>query len=348
MSFANTIYLVLVLALVPILWWGHRRRKNVGHTQVGLHKNVTAKPIIGWIILATITLMWIGFCIAMAGPRQTMFSDTQTAEARDIVIMVDTSGSMTTALQLKDQQDFVQTGAPGQSGAPAQPGTPAPTNSQSDQKTPTRANAARMGVQMFVEQRKGDRMALLLFDDQVYEACLFTFSQNILEKKVPLIDQYQGGGTNFDGPNDNNPNSKIGAIQGAIDFFKANGQSKSRVLIMVTDGEDSISDKRFGELAQQIKDLDIHMYTLGVGESWTQGQMVDLRKFTEAVGGKVFIVGNAQALNDGFAEINRIEKSKIVVERLIDYKPLYWLVLIPVAGLLMIFLFACMLVREED
>ncbi len=47
MSFANPIYLALVLALVPILWFGWRRRNTVGHTQVQIHGNIRAIPLIG-------------------------------------------------------------------------------------------------------------------------------------------------------------------------------------------------------------------------------------------------------------------------------------------------------------
>ncbi len=236
-------------------------------------------------------LLWTSFSIGIAGPRLTQYSDKETVDTREIVIMVDTSGSMTTPLQNRDQQDFVQ-----QSG-----GTPKPDTAQADQRPATRANAARMGVKMFVDSRQGDRIALLLFDDQVYQACTFTGDLRILNKKLPLIDQYQGGGTNFDGPNPDNPNSNIGAIQGAINHFHEAGRgTKAPILIMVTDGEDSINAKRFVELGEQIKAMGIHMYVLGVGESWTNGTQVDLRRFAEEVGGKVFLVGNVQAMRDGF------------------------------------------------
>jgi hypothetical protein len=76
--------------------------------------------------------------------------------------------------------------------------------------------------------------------------------------------------------------------------------------------------------------------------------MVDLRKFTEEEGGKVFIIGDPQAMKDGFAEINKLEKSKIVIERTSDFKPLYWMVLYPAAGFLLLFLGIAAIVREED
>jgi Ca-activated chloride channel family protein len=344
MNFANPQLLWLILAVVPILWLGRFRRKTVGHTQVDIHKNVRSTPFWAWVPPVLVTSFWVALCVGMAEPRQITYTDKQTVDAREFVIMVDTSGSMTTQLQDKSQQDFVKDqAAPG--------AVPAP-----DAKPATRATAARDGVKLFVDSRaqliaqrgKGDRVSLLLFDDEVYTACPFVFDMSIISKKLFMIDGYQGGGTNFDGPNSDNQYSKVGAIQGAINYFKNKGQTKSRVLIMVTDGEDSISAKRFAELSQQIQDMGIHMYVLGVGESWTSGTEVDLRRFVEGVGGKVFLIGDVQAMRDGFAKINELETSKITIERFQGFKPLYWYFLIVGVILALAYRLACLLVREED
>ena len=346
MSFAHPYLAALVVLLVPILWLGPLRRKVVGHTQVGIHKNVRSTPLIGWIPTILLVAAWSLFCVGMMGPRLTTYTDKETIEARDIVIMVDVSGSMTTALQVKNQQDFVQQSESDDS-AGKSTDTTAQSATPSAPVTFTRATAARMGVKKFVDARNGDRVALLLFDDQVYNACTFTRDMKIMNKKLPLINQYQGGGTNFDGPNDDSPYSKVGAIQGAINYFKQSGQSKTKVLIMVTDGEDSINAKRFTELGAQLHDLGIHMYVLGVGESWTSGT-VDLHRFVDSVNGKVFIVGDAEAMRDGIAEINKLEKSQIVVERTQNYKPLYIYFLLAALSAALLYKLAAMMVREEE
>ena len=345
MSFAHPYLAALVVLLVPILWLGPLRRKVVGHTQVGIHKNVRSTPLIGWIATILLIAAWSLFCVGLMGPRLTTYTDKEIIEARDIVIMVDVSGSMNTALEVKNQQDFVQQ-------SESDDATAQPTYTAQDGKPPapvqfTRATAARMGVKKFVDARNGDRVALLLFDDQVYDACTFTRDMKIMDKKLPLIDQYQGGGTNFDGPDNDNPYSKVGAIQGAINYFKQSGQSKTKVLIMVTDGEDSINAKRFTELGAQLQEMGIHMYVLGVGESWVNGT-VDLHRFVDSVNGKVFIVGDVEAMRDGIAEIDKLEKSQIVVERTENFKPLYLYFLLAALGAAMLYKLAAMMVREEE
>ena len=222
------------------------------------------------------------------------------------MIMVDVSGSMNTALEVKNQQDFVQQ-------SESDDATAQPTYTAQDGKPPapvqfTRATAARMGVKKFVDARNGDRVALLLFDNQVYDACTFTRDMKIMDKKLPLIDQYQGGGTNFDGPDNDNPYSKVGAIQGAINYFKQSGQSKTKVLIMVTDGEDSINAKRFTELGAQLQEMGIHMYVLGVGESWVNGTVdfiASLTRSTERFSSSVTLKPCATVLQRSTSSRNR-------------------------------------------
>lgn len=343
MSFAFPLLLALVIALVPILWLGNRRRKTVGHTQVGIHKNVRSTPFIGWLPTLLTSAFWILLCVGIAGPRLATHEDRSFQDARDWVIMVDTSGSMTGVLQDKDQATFAEDPAAAQ----VNPGQP-----PAEKKPPTRANGARKGVKFFVDARaagaEGDRLALLLFDDQVYEACLFTADMRIMSKKLTMIDGYNGGGTNFEGPVDGNPNSKIGAIQGAVNYFNLEGESKTKVLILVTDGEDSISPKRMAELTAQVQELGIHVYALGVGEGWGNGKKTDLQTFTEGVKGKVFTIGDAGAMKSAFDEINTLEKSKIVVARTTGFFAIHWYFLIAAGIVMMLRGFVALIVREED
>jgi Mg-chelatase subunit ChlD len=351
MNFGTPIYLAALIALAPMVWFAGRRRKTVGHSQVDLHKNVGAIPFVGWIPTALLVLTWTMLCIGLAQPRLTQVTEKQTAQARDFVVLVDVSGSMSSALQDPAQQTFVGQQTPGQNGntapttdatgtTPGAPATPPPP--------PTRANAARQGVKLFVDQRSGDRVALLLFDDEVYYVWPLTSDLKTIDRKLYLIDKYNGGGTNFDGPNPDYPGSKVGGIQGAINHFKQLSDAKTKVLIMVTDGEDSISPKRYAELQAQMKQLGIHMYVLGVGESWGSGSKPDLQRFCEDLGGTVIPVGNAQAMRDGFATISRLEKSTVEIDRTTGFRELYQYFLYAALVLALLYKLSSALVREEE
>jgi len=350
MSFGSPIYLAALIALAPMVWLASRRRKSVGHSQVSLHKNVGSTPFVGWIPTVLLVLMWTALCIGLAQPRLTQVTEKQTTQSRDFVVLVDVSGSMSSALQDPAQQTFVgqQTGQNGTgapvNGAPTtpdgQPATPPPP--------PTRANAARQGVKIFIDARTGDRVALLLFDDEVYYVWPLTSDLKTINRKLFLIDKYNGGGTNFDGPNPDNPWSKVGGIQGAINHFKQLSDAKTKVLIMVTDGEDSISPKRFAELTAQMQQLGIKIYVLGVGESWGNGSTPDLQRFAEGLGGKVIPVGNAQAMRDGFATIDRLEKSTVEIDRVQGFRELYQYFLYGALVFALLYKLSSALVREDE
>lgn len=342
MSLASPICLLLLPAIIPMIWLANRRRKSVAHSQVDLQKNARSTPFFGWFPNLLLLLTWVLLCVAISRPETTAFTQKRTVMSRDFVIQVDVSGSMSTALQDPAQQAFVgQQGNNSQSGNP----TTAGSGTGTPPPQPTRANAARAGVKQFVEQREGDRVALLLFDDQVYFVWPLTSDLKTIEKKLPLIDQYNGGGTNFDGPSDSNQN--VGAIQGAINHFKEASESKTKVLIMVTDGEDNIDPKRFVQLSQQMHDLGIRIYVLGVGDSWTNGTTPDLQRFAEANGGTVIRVGNAQDMRDGFAKINALEKSQVQVEQIELHPDVYQYFLYAALVTAILFGLFAAFVREE-
>lgn len=344
MSFANPMLLVLLLAIVPILWLASKRRKSVGHPQVDMHKNLRGVPLAGWIPILLLVAFWSALVVGIARPRLTEHTEKQTIQSRDFVVVVDVSGSMSSALQDPAQQTFA-----GQQPGQTTGQTPnSPTTTPTDPpKPPTRANAAREGVRLFVKERNGDRVALMLFDDQVYYVWPLTTDLSVIDKKLPLIDQYNGGGTNFAGPDPDNSWSKRGGIQGAIDHFRDASTAKTKVLIMVTDGEDSMNPKRVEQLTQQMRELGIKIYVLGVGEGWVNGGTNDLRQFTENLGGKVIPVGDAQQMRDGFALISQLEKSQVVIERETGYREIYQYFLI--AGVIFgcLYLLSAALVRED-
>jgi len=298
-----------------------------------MHANLKSVPFFGWVSLGLVVVFWTAMVLAMARPQLPETHEKQTLETRDFIITVDISGSMGSTLSDPNQQNFAGDGS--QVGAQPDPsGTPTPA---------TRRAAAAKAIVLFVQQRQGDRVGLLLFDTSVYYAWPLTSDIQMIIKKAPLATT-SGGGTNFDGPSPSNTDT--GAIQGSINAFRQMSKANTKVLILITDGEDAINDQRFQELAAQIKDLGIHVYVLGVGEGWVNGTP-DLQKFVESVGGKVMVVGNTQQMQDGMNAINQLEKSKITVEKTQSNRDIYhWFLYAAIAAFLLYFLTA-LIVRED-
>lgn len=330
MSFAFPQMMALMLALVPILWFATRRRKALGHSQVSMHSNLRRIPLIGWIPNLLLILFWTALCLTLSRPLLQEITEKEAVQTRDFVITTDISGSMSSAIQDPAQQAFA-----GDSG-----------ETQNNQP-PKRIQVAEKAIAQFIEMRKGDRVALMLFDDEVYYSWPLSADLKVISQKNTGISKYNGGGTNFDGPD--GPNGRMGPIQGAINHFKDLGQAKSKVLIMVTDGESSISDQRFQELSQQLQDANIKIYVLGVGEGWVNNSSMTqpLRRLCETNGGLVIVVGDAQQMRDGFATIDQLEKSRIEVEKNVSFREVYHWFVIASVGLGLLFLIASALVRED-
>jgi hypothetical protein len=253
---------------------------------------------------------------------------------RNYVVQVDISSSMSTALSDPALKEFASKGANEEKpklspefaeylrqlgvieDKPAALPASTPSDDQSGEdgegsapKGPTRAMAARQGVKLFLDHRivNTDRVALLTFDTRVYFSEPLGFNLKSIYNKLDDI-LFSGGGTEFEA--DCVPGVGCGAIQGAINHFKqATTSGDTRVLIMVTDGEDSMHAERIEALTRQIQQMHIKMYVIGVGESWLKTEPTDLQKFVESEGvnGMVIKAGNAQQLRDGFAEIDKLE-----------------------------------------
>lgn len=341
MNFASPEFFALALLLVPIIWLAGRRRGTLGHSQVGLHSRLRTVPLLGRLPSTLFIAFWLVLVATLAGPQLTQYSEKTTVRTRNYLLDVDVSGSMDSKLTVKNQQDF--TGTPSARPNPV-PGDGAPA----EPKAPTRADAAQAGASLFVNSpsRKGDRVGLMLFNDQPYYVWPLTLDLNTINRKLYLIVKYNAGGTNFSGPDDSNQN--IGGIQGGINhLLEITKPDETRVLIMVTDGEDSINDKRFGELVALLKKEHIKLYVLGVGESWGSGKKPDLQRLAEDAGGMVIPVGDTQAMQEGFATIDRLEKTTTQVDPVISHRDIseWFLGLALILGLL--YLGSIVLVRDD-
>ena len=113
---------------------------------------------------------------------------------------------------------------------------------------------------------------------------------------------------------------------------KQNGQNKdgyeikSKIMILLTDGQNNAGARSPVEAAQLAKDWGIKIYTIGVGgkDVFTQG--VDartLRGVAETTGGVFGMAEDARGLRDVYKEIDRLEKTRIEAASYMDYRELF-------------------------
>lgn len=323
--------LLLVLGAVPFLWLRRKRQNAMGHSRVGMHANVRSVPIVGRLPAIFFSIAFVALVAALAHPQLPELNETRSMETRDICIAVDISGSMSGALPTQSPNG-------GQSTAPAPGAT-------TQQQTYRRLDAARDAAVAFVKARQGDRICVMVFDDNSYFYWPLSDDMRIVERKAGLVNSYTGGGTNFEGPSDRA--SGIGPFQATINHMRDYGKARTKVLVLVTDGEDSISQKRQEELAAQMQEQGIKLYVLGVGEGWVNGNTTDLAKFTDRLGGKVYRVGDAGAMQQAFADINALETSRITVEKSTSYRDISEYFSIAAAVFFALFLGFIVFTRED-
>jgi hypothetical protein len=358
MHFAAPIYFLTALVIVPCLWWAKRQRKALGHSQVSTLQGINSVPLLGRLPSLCRMLFIVLIVGALAQPQIIHKIVHQTIQTRDHVITVDVSGSMDSALVDPDQLKFAAAQTPSKTqpgttpvaaspaaSTPAIPGsTPPATATAAPLKPPTRAEAAREGVRLFLLRRKNDRVGLITFDDRCYYNEPIGKPEAVAKKLDAIL--YKGGGTNFDGPSPSA--SEPGAIQCSIEHFVDMKATKQRVLIMVTDGEDSIDSDRANELAQAIHEQHINMFVLGVGEGWSKSEKTDLEKFVSRpeVKGEVIHVGDARQMKEAFDRIDKLEKSNAEIDVQQDAQDLYPYFVLAAFLVLLIWIGASALVRE--
>ena len=183
---------------------------------------------------------------------------------------------------------------------------------------PDRLRASIEVARNFVERRKGDSIGLVIFSGQSLSLAPLTTDHNAIMQQLGKIDY----GVLADG-------TAIGTgLASAVDRLRQ-GNAKSKVVILLTDGENTgglIDPPTARELA---KTFGIKVYTIGVGTTGTapmpyqtptgtimQDEKVSidealLQSIAQQTGGQYFRATNKQALQNIYSSIDSLEKTKV-------------------------------------
>ncbi|MBX9692034.1 MAG: VWA domain-containing protein [Cyanobacteria bacterium] len=309
MSFSTPLWF---LAIIPCLLFLLLRRK--GYVGFSDSKLMGKSSRLGYFfsripaLAGALALTAIVF--ALARPQVPGEPNHRTVRGRDIILAVDISFSMTTPFKGELSKHEV----------PPELDFKVPLNDRrkstktfqlerpEDDKL-KRIDASQNALMRFIEnrwkQKTGDRIGIILFDDRPRYGWPITDDLRMLYRKAQFVTSGIGMGTNF---GEHPP----GPIDLAVEHFKEKGQAESRVLIIVTDGEDNISGYTKRRLLDLLKENRVKLYLVGIGETLANKD-VDIMRLTESVGGKVFRVENANSLQECFDTIDQMEKSTLSV-----------------------------------
>jgi Ca-activated chloride channel family protein len=292
-SFANPAYLWLLL-LVPgmIAFYILRQQKTFASLQMpGLkpfeNSGSTFRNYLRHILFALRAAGIALLIIIIARPQTTDKFQNTTTEGIDIIMALDISGSMLA-------RDF----------------------------KPDRLEASKNVATEFISGRPYDRLGLVVFSGESFTQCPLTTDHAIL---VNLMRELQSGMIE-DG-------TAIGnGLATAVNRIK-DSEAKSKVIILLTDGVNNRGEIAPATAADIAKTYGIRVYTIGVGSQGMapypvqtpygiqyQNMPVEidepiLKEIASKTGGKYFRATDNDKLIQVYAEIDKMEKSKIDVRQ---------------------------------
>lgn len=314
MSFAHPYFLLLLLGLPVLAWLKGRsgRQPAFLYSSVQLVKGIIGitKSRAGSILLKLRWLAFAFFIVALAQPRLILSETRVNASGVDIVVALDMSGSMSA-----EDDGFVLNG----------------------QQT-TRFLLAKDVLKKFIGRRPNDRLGLVIFATHAFVVVPPTLDHEFLLSNLERLEM------NMEGFDDHS--TAIGsALTTALNRLR-DLKSKSKIVILMTDGENNAGKVPPLTAAEAAQALGVKVYTIGVG---TRGearmQQVDmfgqrhyvkipvdvdeetLTKISNMTSAKYYRADSSETLRKIYADIDRLEKTDAEVKKYTQYNELFpWVI----------------------
>lgn len=300
-TFANPqfFWLLLLLPLMAAVHWKIRRprrnRLKVSDLSGLDGYQPTFRQRIGWLPLALRFAAVAVIIVALARPRSSSSGTNVTSEGISIVLAMDISSSML-----------------------------------AEDLRPNRIEAAKRVASEFIKGRPNDLIGLVIFSGESFTQCPITSDHSVL---LNLMKDIHSGMLK--------DRTALGeGLATAVARIK-DSPSKSKVVILLTDGVSntgSITPLTAGEIA---KTFGIRVYTIGVGRNGTapypmktpfgiQYENVPveideevMQQISEATDAKYFRATDNRKLKSIYAEIDKLEKTKVEITEFRRYTEEY-------------------------
>lgn len=151
-------------------------------------------------------------------------------------------------------------------------------------------------VSDFIASRKNDTIGIVVFGNSVMTASPLTYDKKAQKKIINNLNIGIVG----------DKTALIDSIATSINILK-NSQAKSKIIVAITDGDDTASTIPLNVILKLAKKYNIKIYTIGIG-------MINpylLEELSNTTGGKTFKALSKNDLVKVYETINKLEKSKI-------------------------------------
>nr|WP_199047030.1 VWA domain-containing protein [Dyella sp. ASV24] len=280
-------WLLTLLPLPLLVWWlmppyGERTRAVRVPFFDELAKATGQQPARGavvlrgnWLRRLLAPLCWILVVLALAGPQRLEPPVERTEAARDLLLAIDLSGSMATPDFIDPQGQRI-----------------------------SRLDAVRGVVDDFIRRRTTDRIGLIVFGTNAFPQAPLTLDHVAVRE---LLDELRVGMAG--------EQTAIGDAVGVAVKMTEHSQQRERVLILLTDGNDTAGRIPAEKAAEIAKANHIVIHTIGIGDPNAKGEnRVDLdalRRIASVTGGRSFRGENREQLADIYALLDRMTPSKV-------------------------------------
>jgi Ca-activated chloride channel family protein len=199
--------------------------------------------------------------------------------------------------------------------------------------TPNRLEAAKKVALDFIQGRQQDRIGIVVFSGDAFSLSPLTTDYDLLRSYINDI--------NFDMIE--NRGTAIGSAMAVVTNRLRESQSKSKVCILLSDGDNTAGNIDPITAAELASAYGIKIYTIVVGKEglvpygkdfFGRRNMIEntidettLRKMAKIGGGEFFRATDNQALAQVFAKINQYEKAEIKETRFKDTSDYYFIYL---------------------
>lgn len=293
MKFANPTLLLLLLLIPLLLWWrGRQRRASVHFPNSALLKKLPVSLRVRLQPLFPLLYAAGLACLIVALARpQKGLSESRVNTEGVDIVLL---LDLSTSM---DTPDFALNG-----------------------QRITRIASAKAVISDFIEKRTDDRIGMVAFSALPYSVAPLTLDHSWL---VQRMDKLRTGMLE-DG-------TAIGdALASAINRLR-DSEAKSRVVVLVTDGENNRGELKPENAAQAAAALGIKIYTIGIGGGlpirqgfFTQApQQLDttvLEAVADISGGKFFRAKELKELQDVYDTIDQLEKTEIEMLQFTRYE----------------------------
>lgn len=229
-QFQDPAFFALLLLLPILAWWSGRMGPDAAmrFSSTTLARTVSRerRSRPGKFLFGLRLLALAALITALARPQIGKMNESSEADGIDIVVTLDLSGSMR-ALDLSTEDDIV-----------------------------TRLDAAKRVVEDFIGKREYDRIGLVAFAADAFVVSPLTLNHDWLKRNLQRLElgEIDGSGT------------AIGTALGASVNRLRDHQARSRIVILLTDGENNSGTLSPIGAAEAAKTYGVKVYTIATGK----------------------------------------------------------------------------------